>query len=109
MATKRIPILGHSVLPDSSGDVFFETTAVKFTNDRYSGLALIFNNSGTAGGDQAFGSFVVPDDYVGSAVVSVLWCSTATTGTCRFGFSYTSILADGTESADPSTDAEADE
>lgn len=101
MATHRIPIIGWDSLPDASGDVFFESATIKATNDFFKQLDLIFNDSGND--DELFGSFVVPQNYVGSANLVVDWTTTAIIGDVEFGFAARSISGNDAESYDQAT------
>ena len=89
MATKSIPILGHATLPDTSGEVFFETYTVKATNDTWKHLVCVFNDTATK--DGLYGTFRVPEDYVGTAKIMIDWATTATTGDVEWDFSYRAI------------------
>jgi len=99
MATIRIPILGFTTRPDTSGDVFFEFNSIKGTNDFFKELVLVYND--TAAKDSIYGSFEVPQDYVGSAKFVVSWKTTATSGDVEWDMDYRSV-ADG-ESLDQAT------
>lgn len=102
MATHRVGIIGAATLPDSSGNVFFESSSVKDTNDRYPHLVAIFNDTATKIGLR--GRFQVPQNYVGTPAIVVAWKSTAITGDVVWDFDYTAVAVG--ESADPSTDQE---
>ncbi len=102
MATHQIPILNSWSLPDSSGDVFFEPASVLTpTNDLYDHLVLVFNDSGNK--DTIAGIFHVPQNYVDTANLVIVWTSTATTGDVDFDLDYTAIGGNDTESLDPSS------
>lgn len=98
MATHRIPILGGTPIPDSSGDVFFEPYTVKATNDVWGRLVLIFEDTATRIGVR--GGFTVPKNYVGSSKLIVVWTSTATTSDVEWDFDYRAVGGDDTESLD---------
>jgi hypothetical protein len=103
MAVHHISILGAATLPDTSGNVYFEPAAVNFqANDRYSQSVAVFKDTSTR--DTLGGNFRVPQNYVGTAKVGLVWGTTATSGDVRLEFDYTAI-ADG-ESGDPSADQE---
>lgn len=103
MSTHHLSILGPATMPDSVGNVHFEPQAVNLqANDRYPGLAAVFIDSATR--DKLGGSFRVPQNYVGTPKVGLVWATTASAGNARWEFDYTAI-ADG-ESADPSADQE---
>lgn len=98
-----IPILGAATLPDSSGSVYPEPTAVNLeANDRYPGLAYAFADTSTR--IKLGVRFRVPTDYVGAAKIYLVWATTVTTGKVVWEFDYTSAAI--TESADPSADQE---
>ena len=98
MASHRIPILGWSTVPDTSGDVFFEPYTIKATNDVWGKLVGIFNNTSTRIGLR--GSFNVPKNYVNTANLIVVWTSTATTGDVEWDFDYRAVGGNDTESLD---------
>lgn len=100
MATIRIPILNWAAVPDDSGDVFFESFAVKATNDVWKRLVAIFQDTSTRIG--LHGGFVVPKDYVDSANIVPVWTSTATAGDVEWDFDYRSVGGNDTESLDQS-------
>jgi len=87
MSTFRIPILGFSTKPDASGDVFFEPQ--KGTNGFFDQLVLVFNDTSTK--DSVYGSFQVPQNYVGTPKFIVEWTSTATSGNAIFDCDYRAV------------------
>jgi len=94
MATHRIPILGGiGTIPDSSGEVFFEPYKVTDTAAVLDPLVLVFPDSGTKDGVR--GSFRVPENYVGSAVLLVVWTANATANT--FIIDWSVLTRSGTE------------
>lgn len=101
MATKHLPIaLGW---PDTSGNVTFEPAAVNLqANDRYPFDVAAFADTSTR--DTLGVLFRVPQDYVGTAKIGIVWATVPTSGNARLEFDYTAI-ADG-ESSDPSADQE---
>lgn len=101
MATHRIPILGFATVPDTSGDVFFEPATVKATNDFFQGMVLVFNDSGAD--DELFGRFQVPQNYVGTANLVIVWTTTATSGDVEWGVAYRAVGGNDTESLDQAT------
>ena len=103
MATHQLPILGPSTLPDTSGNVYAEPAAIVLqANDRYSQLVFVFVDTATR--ILLGGAFIVPQNYVGTPKVGLIWATTATSGNADWEFDYKAI-ADG-ESADPSSDDE---
>ena len=105
MATHRIPILGWATNPDASGDVFFEPATILGTNDFFQGMVLVFNDSGND--DEIFGRFTVPQNYVGTANLVIIWTSTATSGDVEWGIAYRAVGGNDTESLDQATAQEA--
>jgi hypothetical protein len=101
MATHRISILGANTTPDSSGDVFFEPYPIKATNDFWNYLVAVFNDTATKNG--LHGSFAVPQNYVGSASLVIVWTATATTGVVVWDVDYRAIGGNDTESLDQAT------
>jgi hypothetical protein len=97
MATHRFSVLNTSLDIAGSGNVFFEPFSVKATNAIHDGLVLIYENSGTK--DSVNGSFVVPENFVGSTELQILWGSTATTGSATWEVTYNAIASG--ESTDP--------
>lgn len=93
MATIRIPILGHATVPDTSGNVFFEPYSITDTLAVLDPLVLVFTDSGTKDGVR--GQFQVPQDYVGTAKLVIVWTANATAGTCVFDWSV--LTRSGTE------------
>ncbi len=85
MATHRISILGPMTIPDTSGEVFFEPYDVADTGAVVIPLILAFNNSGTKDGVR--GSFQVPEFYVDTANLQIIWTANATSGTCAWDWS----------------------
>jgi hypothetical protein len=103
MATYHLSILGPATLPDPGGAVYFEPAAINLlSNDRFSQLVPVFPD--TANREKLGGSFRVPQNYVGTAKVGLVWATIATSGNADWEFDYKAI-ADG-ESADPSSDDE---
>ena len=100
MATHRIPILGWTTQPDTSGNVFLEAYPVKATNDRWDHAHFVFDNTSTK--DSLFGTFNVPKNYVGTANLIIVWTSTATSGDVEWDFAYRAVGGNDTESLDQS-------
>jgi len=103
MATHSIPILGAATLPDTTGSVYPEPAAINLqSNDRYPGLVFVFADTSTR---LKLGvGFEIPQNYVGTAKLRLIWATTVTSGKVVWEFDYTSI-ADA-ESSDPSADQE---
>jgi hypothetical protein len=103
VSVHHLDILGVATLPDTSGSVYFEPAAVNLqSNDRYPQLVAVFADTATR--LTLGGNFRVPQNYVGTAKVGLVWATTVTSGDVRLEFDYTAI-ADA-ESGDPSADQE---
>lgn len=101
MATHQIPILGFSTKPDNSGNVFVEPFTVKATNDYWGQLVAVFNDVSAI--MRLYGSFTVPQNYVGSPRFVPIWSSSATSGNVKWYVFYRAIGGDDTESLDQAT------
>jgi hypothetical protein len=102
MATHRISILGFATMPDSSGNAWAEPASLTQTNDFYPGIVLRFKDTATK--VSVGGRFEVPNNYVGTASVEVIWTTTATSGNAIWDFDYRAIATG--ESLDPTTHQE---
>lgn len=88
MATLRTPIFGFNTLPDTSGEVFFEPFSVKGSTATIDPLVLIMGD--TAAKIGIHGMFTVPENYVGTPVLSVRWTANdGTTNSAVFDFEFT--------------------
>jgi len=101
MATFQLDIGVEGLTPDSSGEVFFEKYSVKDTGTILDPLILVYKNSGTK--DGAARSFIVPQNYVGTAKLTVLWNVNATSGDAIFDLSYLT-RSDGEDMGAAATD-----
>ncbi len=99
-ATHRLPILGWATVPEGSGDVFFEPYDVKATNDVWDRLIVVFTD--TAERDALHGSFTVPQNYVDTANLVIVWSTVAVAaaGDVEWDFDYRAVGGDDTESLD---------
>lgn len=104
MATHRVSILGPNTMPDTSGNVFFEPSGIKRTNDLYNELIVVFKDSGTK--ISLRGAFVVPVNYVGTPVVRIVWAANNTVANSEavWDFDYRAIAV--AETVDPTTHQE---
>lgn len=100
MATHRMSIIGWQVKIDTA-NIFFEPYTVKATNDAWKHFALVFKDTATR--DVLYGTFEVPENYVGAPKVKVVWTSTGTTGNVVWDFDYRAIGGTNTESFDQAT------
>ena len=106
MATHRIPILNGMCLPDSSGTVFFEPASVLGTNGTFDHLVLVFTQ-GSSTRNGIAGVFDVPQNYVDTANLIIVWTSTATTNDVEWDFDYRAVGGNDAESLDQATAQEA--
>jgi hypothetical protein len=97
-----VSIFGAATLPDTSGNVWGEPVSVTQTNKRYSQLGWRFKDTATK--DSLGLRFAVPNDYVTSPVIEVIWTTTATTGNAVWTCDYTS--SGKTATLDPNADEE---
>lgn len=90
MATKRIPILGASTVPDSSGDCFPDAVVNQLSLASAPGNEMCFVMvDPNGGGDHGlYGKFSVPQDYSGSPVLVIrgILDGAPTTTAIAFGF-----------------------
>lgn len=99
MATHRLH-LGGLLVPDTSGNVFWQPAAILDANDLFGQLpVLIFLDSGTKIG--AFAVVPVPKNYVGSPKIGIRWKANATTGDVVWDVDIRSIAVN--EPGDPSS------
>ena len=86
MATHRVNILaGATVIPDSSGEVFPQPYVIVDTGAVVSPIVMVFNDTSTKDGLR--GAFRVPENYVGSANLSIVFTANATSGNVIFDWS----------------------
>lgn len=98
MSTHRLPILGFATVPDATGTAFFEPYTIKATNDVWGHLVLVLND--TAADHGVFGKFAVPQNYVDTANLVIVWTATAVAGDVEFDFMYRAVGGNDTESLD---------
>lgn len=98
MATHRIPILGFNTMPDTSGNVYFDSYPNLATNDLWDHGHWCFANP--SADLHLHGVFAVPQNYVGTAKIIVVWTSTVTSGNFGIEFAYRAVGGDDSESLD---------
>ncbi len=106
MATHQIPILGNAV-PDNTGRCWVEAYDVSAANDVWKHLVFRFLNPASGNWHGIYGTFNVPNNYVGGAAIIPKWSSTATSGNCRWRFTYRAVGGDDAESMDQAGSQEA--
>lgn len=104
MATHRFSILGHNTsLDGAGGDVFYEPWSVDAGSPVHDVLVLNFSVSAVTA-NLLSGSFMVPENYSGTALIRVLWASAANTNAVVWDFAYNSIT--DAEPMDPASATE---
>lgn len=106
MATHQISILTANVAPDTTGRCWFETFDVAATNDVWKHLIIRYKDPTSGQVHGIYSQFVVPQNYVTTAVLVPIWTSTATTGNCRWRFTYRTVGGNDTTSLDQTTNEE---
>lgn len=86
MATHKLSILGDGLKPDNSGAVYQQPYTVEDSAAVIDPLVWILEDSGTKIG--LSGKFKIPENYVGTAKITVLWNANATSGAAVFDLSY---------------------
>jgi hypothetical protein len=94
--------------PDASGKVWPEPYTILATNDLFRFIVMRFdedgnNNAALTTKVGAHGTFHVPQNYVGSPRIYLVWTSTVTTGNCVWDVDYRAIGGDDAESLDQGT------
>ncbi len=106
MATIQVSALTGGVAPDSTGRCWLEPYDVFASNDVWKNLIYRFKNPAGGEAHGFYGTFTVPQNYVGTATMVPVWTSTATSGNCRWRFTYRAVGGDDTESLDQSGNQE---
>lgn len=109
MATHRINILGAGTVPDTSGNCWQEPYTILATNDVWGMLIYRFGSSNAAEPSTRIGlrgRFTVPKNYVGTAVLVIVWTATITSGNVVWDFDYRAVTGNDTESLDQSGNQE---
>jgi len=100
VATHRVPLLGSTTLPDSSGSVIWTPWDVIGSNDVWKYAVWNFKDTATDIG--LYSTVYLPANYVGSAKVGYIWTASPTSGNVLWGFEYRAIGGDNSESLDQS-------
>lgn len=103
MAKHRIFIPAAAFAPDPGGTnpPVPEPYTIPATNDFWRHDVLAFNDTSTK--DSAYAIFEVPENYVGSAKLFLVWTSTATSGNVVWDADYRTVGGDDTTSLDQAT------
>lgn len=105
MATHRLPILNWSARPDDTGDCYLEPMDIRATNDVWDRMILVMGAAAAAAPTVragVHGSFTIPKNYVGTAVLVAVWTATVTSNVVVFDFEYRAVGGSDTESLDQS-------
>lgn len=86
MATFKFSVLGPNLRPDTSGNVYQLSYDLVDTGAVISPFVWVFAQGTTKDGLR--GEFIIPQDYVGTAKMTVLWVANATSGAAVFDLSY---------------------
>lgn len=101
MATFRRSIFDWRTRLDGSGNVYPAPYTAFATNDVWKHRVWAFNNP--SADISMYGAVDVPNNYVGSAALIVVWTSTVTSGDFAVQFDYRAIGGNDTESFDQAT------
>jgi hypothetical protein len=106
MATFRMPLIGWSAAPDTSGNVWIEPLPVAATNDVWGHFVWRFKDTSTRIGLR--GSANIPKNYnaSGTTALIVVWSTTATSGNCVWDCDYRAVGGDDAESLDQTSNQE---
>lgn len=102
----RVSIFNHSTLPDATGEAFFEPYSILATNDIFPHMILRLGASNAAQPTVkhgVYGRFAVPQDFVGTAALKIIWTTTLTSGDVAYSFAYRAVGGDDSESLDQGT------
>lgn len=106
MATIDLPILGWSTIPDpadTTDPVFAEPYSILATNDVWKSLVWRFGSSNAAQPTTRIalhGRFQVPQNYVGTPLVVIVWTATLTSGDVVWDFDYRTVAGNDAASLD---------
>jgi hypothetical protein len=93
MATHRLPIMGATVLPDATGECFMDNinNQMALATGLMRNLVMTFKDPSADCG--FYGTFQVPQNYVGTAVLKILMVLDGTVGATSvdFEFSYRAL------------------
>lgn len=104
--THRISIFG-SLIPNSGGKSWFEPLSVLGTNDAFARMLGRIdqdgnNNAQLSTREGFYGSFNVPKNYVGTAIIIPVWTATVTSGDIVWDVDYRAVGGNDSESLDQS-------
>lgn len=91
-------MLGHTTVPDTTGSVWLEPYDNIATNDVWKHLVIVYSDTATRIG--IYGTFQVPQNYVGSAKLVPVWTTAATSGDVEWDCDYRAVTGNDAESLD---------
>lgn len=105
MATYRLPILGFGTRPDGSSKCWEEPLPILATNDVWGRMIYRFDEDGNNNAQLTtrvglHGGFAIPENYVGTPKIVIVWSATVTSGNCVWDFDYRAVGGDDSESLD---------
>lgn len=100
MATQWVSMLGGSILPDSSGNVYLQPFDNVATNKQWKNLVWTFDDTSTKIG--FYGTFQVPNNYIGTLEIVPVWSASVTSGNVVWQIDYRCVGGDDTTSLDQS-------
>lgn len=101
--SRSLSMLNGSVMPDSSGNVWFDVFDAYATNDVWKSGVWVFGSAAAAQPTTRiglFGTFTIPDDYDSGGTIRVTWTSDVTSGNRVWDFDYRTVGGDDTTSLD---------
>ena len=97
-------MLNHTLVPDATGSVWQEPYNNIATNDVWKNLVTVFSDTATRIG--IYGTFNVPQNYVGTAKLIPVWTTTATSGDVEWDMDYRAVTGNDSESLDQTSNQE---
>lgn len=106
MATHRlfIPAIAFTPDPATAGNVYPKPSSIDDANDFFPHEILAFKDSGTKIGASA--TFLIPDNYVGTPKLQIIWKANATSGAAVWDVDFSAVAVG--ESLDPAAAAESE-
>lgn len=91
MATHRLPIMGATVLPDATGECFLDNVNNQMALATFLGRNLVMTFKDPTADTGFYGSFQVPQNYVGTAKCVVIGILDGTVGATSVDFEFSYI------------------
>lgn len=103
MATFELPITSN-LIPDASGRATVSNYSRFSVNKLFNHLVYVLEDPASSQEHGFYGTFIVPQNYVGTPVIRIYWTTSATTGSAVFEFRHRAVASG--ESMDQSTFSE---